>query len=113
MPSTNAMQMNDFEQSKPLLHEGEAPKHSTLASLRRRLLPYKRIIHTVNATLLLCYIVALAAAHFGQSERTRQWSSVREAQALTLLTVETRTVLNGTTCPQQRKQLNVFMAAFL
>lgn len=66
------MQMNDTEQSKPLLHEEETPKHYTLASLRRRLLPYKRIVHTVNAALLLCYIIALAAAHFGQPERTRQ-----------------------------------------
>jgi hypothetical protein len=69
------MQHNDIDLSKPLLLDAEAvvPRPASyIVRVRRALLPYKRVIHAANAAILLCYMIALAAAHVNQDEAARR-----------------------------------------
>lgn len=63
--------LHDPEQSKPLL-ENEGAQTTLVGRVRHTLMPYKRVIQVVNAIVLVCYIIAVLAAHHGQPEHDRR-----------------------------------------
>lgn len=85
-------------------HLLSAPKRLH-AGLRKILSPYRRYIVAFQLALFALYFIGLAATVYNKH-------SDREVPSMVLAGLEKRTVLRGHGCEKQRKQLNVFMAAF-